>query len=175
MTDIAASPATIRAVGAALGRGRLYDDKLGGADEGRIAAWAEAAEPYQLSHEDMLAAVTAYYTDTPDGRTMQVADLIRHARAIRRERAERESDRMRDARQAQIDARVAEHVAEITQILDAKYERASKRHGVNPLSVRCAWCHASPGDRCVIPRTSQALKDGFHPSRVEAAEAKADA
>lgn len=85
MTEIKATPETIRAVAAALGRARLFDDKLGGSDEGRIAAWSEAANPHKLSQDDMLAAVTAFYADE-SGRAMQVADLIRLGRQIRRER-----------------------------------------------------------------------------------------
>lgn len=89
MTDIAASPATIRAVAAALGRARLYDDKLGGADEGRIAAWAEVVDQYDLDQEDLIAGVVSYYSTNREGRVMQVADLVRHARAHRVDRSDR--------------------------------------------------------------------------------------
>ena len=88
--DIAATPATIRAVAAALGRARLYDDKLGGSDQGRIAAWAEVVDQYDLDQDDLLAGVTAYYASNLDGRTMQVADLLKHARIIRADRLDRD-------------------------------------------------------------------------------------
>ena len=159
MTEIAASAQTIRAVGAALARARLFDDKIGASDEGRIAAWSEAVDPYNLSHDDLMAAVTAYYQDNPDGRTMQVADLIRHARAIRRDRAEREPDQFREARQSQIDARVAEHVADIAEARAIPYERPSNATSFNPLTVHCPWCHAGPGSRCRIPSTDLTLSE----------------
>lgn len=93
MTEIAASPRTILAVGAALGRARLFDDKLGGADEGRIAAWSEVIDQYDLDESDLLAGVTSYYSTNREGRVMQVADLVRHARAIRCDRDERSAPR----------------------------------------------------------------------------------
>jgi len=48
--------------------------------------------------------------------------------------------------------------------------------GVNPLCVRCPWCRAGIGSRCIIPGTQIQLEEhppirtGFHPSRIEAAE-----
>lgn len=89
MTDIAATPATIRAVAAALGRARLYDDKLGNADAGRIAAWAEVVDQYDLDQDDLIAGVVSYYTTNHDGRAMQVSDLVRHSRAHRADRSDR--------------------------------------------------------------------------------------
>lgn len=100
--EVKASGDTIRAVAMALGRARLFDDRLGGSDEGRIAAWAEAAEPHHLSQEDMMASVTAYYAEE-SGKAMQVADLIRVGRRIRTDRGQREADDEREARQAQWD------------------------------------------------------------------------
>lgn len=101
--EVNATRETIHAVAASLGRARLFDDRLGGSDQGRIAAWAEAAEPHHLSQADMMAAVTAYYAEE-SGRAMQVADLIRLGRRIRSDRGQREADEEREARQAKWDA-----------------------------------------------------------------------
>lgn len=170
MTDepeIKASAETIRSVATALGRARLFDDKLGGSDEGRIAAWAEAADPHQLSKEDMLAAVTAYY-GAVSGRAMQVADLISYGRQIRRDRGMEEPDAARDARQKALEAKVREDVAELaaSKAVEAKYTRPES---MGALGVRCPWCRAGVGQRCVVPRTDKPLtKVRFHPARTEA-------
>src|SRR4029077_14969487 len=89
MSEIAASPQTVRAVAAALGRARLFDDQLEGAAAGRSAAWAEVVDQYDIDQSDLLAGVTAYYSSNREGRVMQVADLVRPARAIRVDRDER--------------------------------------------------------------------------------------
>lgn len=169
MTDVKASPATIRAVATALGRARLFDDKLGGSDEGRIAAWAEAVEPHALSQADMLQAVTDFYSSNDGGRTMQVSDLIRHARNLRRDRAQAESDAERQAREDMLDRR--DELLAITQDVGKclSSTKPMPRPKANPLLVRCPWCHASVNVRCSVPRTNETL-NGWHPSRVEAAE-----
>ena len=45
--------------------------------------------------------------------------------------------------------------------------RAQQRVGA--MSVTCPWCHAIPGELCVVPGTRQRLRDaGVHPARIEA-------
>lgn len=90
MSHINASETTIRATAAALGRAALFDDRITEGDPARIGAWSEVIEPHKLDTATLLAAVDAFYNDNPNARTIQVADLIRHGRNMRRERAERE-------------------------------------------------------------------------------------
>lgn len=139
MTDIAASPATIRAVAAALGRARLYDDKLGNADEGRIAAWAEVVDQYDIDQSDLLAGVTAYYSTNPGGRVMQVADLVRHARAIRCERDERTSlpeiEPRRPAEHFPGDAKAAKDPADYPKGWTAEQRSSAYWYAINMRAV----------------------------------------
>lgn len=102
-TTINASEATIRAVGAALGRAALFDDKITAEDTARIAAWSEAIDPYKLAVEDLLQAVTAHY-QSEALRTVTSADLIRLGRDIRKDRAQRESIEDRKAHEDAMDA-----------------------------------------------------------------------
>lgn len=162
---------TIRGIAAALARARLFDDKIGNADEGRILAWAQAVEPHRISQQDLEDGVTSYYDSNRDGRTIQVADLVAHARAIRRERGEREPDEAREARQEALAAKVAEMSEELAgrrgiPAPEPKYKRPT----ANVLQVPCPWCHASVGQQCVVPRTKDRPSDGAHPSRRELAE-----
>jgi hypothetical protein len=164
--NIDATPDTIRATAAALGKARLLDDKLGNADQARIAAWAEVVEPHKLCQQDLLEAVGAFYVDNPVGRTIQVGDLIHHARQVRRERAEREPDELREARQAALDAKAAEDDAERTT-WDGPLKHS--RPPFNPLMHRCPHCGARPGTHCTVPGTNRPPHDGTHPSREDAA------
>lgn len=59
--------------------------------------------------------------------------------------------------------------------LERERERHEKPAGTggygNLLTVRCPWCHASPGQHCTVPQTKRRPHGGAHPSRIEAAEA----
>lgn len=90
MTSINARPETVRAVGNAIGRAALFDDRITEGDSARIAAWAEAVERHHLDAEDLLDAVTSYYS-TPRERAILVGDLIHHARNARQDRAQRDN------------------------------------------------------------------------------------
>lgn len=90
MTSINATPETVRAVGNAIGRAALFDDRITEGDSARIAAWAEAVERHNLDPTDLLDAVTSYYS-TPRDRAILVGDLIQHARNARQDRAQRDN------------------------------------------------------------------------------------
>lgn len=123
-----------------------------------------------------LRGVRDHLAERP-GVWLEPGHVHQRVRAYIRDALEREPDELRERRQAELDAKVAEEIAERAgaRAKSLPYDRPSEQHGVTPLAVRCTWCHASPGNRCVIPGTTQQLRDGFHPSRREAAEARADA
>ena len=66
-----------------------YDPTFSRPDPAIAQAWAEAFDRYQLELPDLLAAVTRHYVESTD-RAMP-AHLVKHAREIRRDRAEREN------------------------------------------------------------------------------------
>lgn len=178
--NIEATPDTIRATAAALGKARLLDDKLGNPDEARIAAWAEVIEPHKLGQQDLLQAVRQFYEGNLAGRTISPGELIHHARQVRQERALREPDSAREARQAALDTKVAERVAERINDMagDAftpEYDRPSERRGFNPLSVRCPHCRAGVGQACMNSAFKGAKRHQPHPSRIDAAHEKENA
>ncbi|MFC9892133.1 hypothetical protein ACFVMC_00425 [Nocardia sp. NPDC127579] len=65
-----------------------YDPVFSRPDPALATGWAEAFSRYDLTLADLLDAVTRHYCESAD-RAMPV-HLIRHARDIRRDRAERE-------------------------------------------------------------------------------------
>ncbi|MFE3060572.1 hypothetical protein [Nocardia sp. NPDC059239] len=90
MAEIAASQSAMRAAASAWSRARIYDDKLGDADEARLAAWAESVERWELDTPDLVEGVIRYYEAETEGRTIGIGDLLHHARESRRQRAERD-------------------------------------------------------------------------------------
>lgn len=84
VTGIEATPETIRATSAAMGRASLYDDYFGIEDSARLAAWAEAVQRFDLEQHHLLNAVTTFYAGTPQGR-LGIGELIRLARQVRQD------------------------------------------------------------------------------------------
>lgn len=148
--SINASETTVRQTAAAIGRAALFDDKITDGDAARLAAWAEALEPYKLAGADLLAAVTAYYQGNHNGRTIQVADLIRHGREIRRERAERE--KAPDPTSPPNPALDGLPIPTEGKPVWAAYE-------VNDAIERpCPRCNAQPNEACINPINDHAQK-----------------
>jgi hypothetical protein len=116
-----------------------------------------------------LRAVRDHLAQCP-GVWLEPGHVHQRVRAYIRDRLEREPDELRERRQAELDAKVAQEIAEHAgHAKSLPYERPTKRHGVNPLSVRCPWCHMGVGQHCVVPQTSRRPAGGAHPSRIEAA------
>ncbi len=116
------------------------------------------------------SAVVAHFRDCP-GVWLEPGHIVQRWREFRQDRAMRESDAERAARQAALDARVAEAIepAVAATAIPLKYTRPSQRQDgkPNPLSIRCPWCHAGEFRPCKTPNTDVTLRDP-HPSRVEA-------
>lgn len=89
--SINASPETVAAVAETLKLAALLDDRITPSDKARIAAWAEQIHRHNLSRDDLLDAVQAFY-DQPSAQAIGVGDLIKHARTIRRDRLNRDDD-----------------------------------------------------------------------------------
>lgn len=84
-----------------------YDPYLTEPTEETARAWAEQFELYSLDIGDLMAAVTKVYSDNGSGYRPLPKDFTDAARAIRRERGERESTAERQAREDQRDAELA--------------------------------------------------------------------
>ncbi|MDV6276399.1 hypothetical protein R3Q06_23145 [Rhodococcus erythropolis] len=104
MTIIEATPQQLADAGAILGRSALFDNRFGEGDIGRASVWAEALAPYKLELPDALNAVTMHYRNEPS-RMIMPADVIRIAREIRVDRAQREPAEDRELRQLQHDVK----------------------------------------------------------------------
>lgn len=98
-----------------------YDAYLTAPTEETCLAWAEQFELYDIDQDDALRAVTKVYSEHGSGYRPLPKDITDAARAIRKERTERESSAQREAREDRLDARPAlvDHRAEITRFATA--------------------------------------------------------
>ena len=97
MAGIEATPDTIRATSAAMGRAALFDDYFAHEDSARLAAWAEAVQRFELGQHHLLNAVTTFYAGTPQGR-LGIGELIRLARQARQDDTMRQESDERQQR-----------------------------------------------------------------------------
>lgn len=101
--NLNASPETVKAITQVFKLTAILDDRAPSSDMARTAAWAEQVERHKLIEDDLLTGLQSYY-DSPHDRSMQIGDLIQHAKAARRKRVDDESRAEREARQAELDA-----------------------------------------------------------------------
>ncbi|WP_019732126.1 hypothetical protein [Mycobacterium avium] len=104
MTTINATEADVRAVGEVFQLAAALDPRAPSPNPARVAAWAEGVHRHQLTRDDLLDAVQAFY-DSPSTHAINIGDLVFHARNIKRTRLEREPDADRDARRELADAK----------------------------------------------------------------------
>lgn len=90
----------------ALAKCAAYDPWFPQPNRATVQAWAEQIERYELGSHDVLAGVTKMYSDNGSGFRPLPKDLTDAARAVRRDRTERESDADRQAREDRHDARL---------------------------------------------------------------------
>jgi hypothetical protein len=154
-----------------------YDQYLPQLSPDLARSWAKVFARFGLTAEQLIKGVDAVYATKGNGYRPLPADIAEAARSIRQSEAMAESDAQREARQEALSAKAVEDAAALAErkgIPPAeKYHRpAPGEHG--PARVRCPWCHAGPGQPCVVPRTNKRLtQTRHHPSRIEAAEANA--
>jgi hypothetical protein len=113
-------------------------------------------------------AVIAHFREKPEF-WLNPGHIVERWRAYKRDQLAREPDEMREARQAELDARLQEAIDEVRTELPSG-SPLWVRPAVNALLVACPWCRSSVGQRCTFPNTVEYTKTP-HPSRVEAAEA----
>ena len=149
---INADAESIRTAGDAWGRARIYDDKLGEPDAARIALWAESISRWKLGAPDVLGGVTRYY-EKPGVPTIQIGDMLHHAREIRRDRAEREK-----AREI-IDAPALPNPAAGGLPIPTEGTPVWAAYEINGAINRdCPRCDAKPDEVCIVPGTEHTLK-----------------
>lgn len=153
----------------ALAKCAAYDPWFPNPNRATVEAWAEQIAHHHLDLPDVLAGVARMYGEAGHGFKPLPGDLVRAARAIRSERAEREPDEYRDARQRALEAKVADQAAALAESkTPTRFYRPSKAHGTNPLTVVCPFCRAGTGRRCTNTATGQP-RHTAHPSRIAAA------
>lgn len=148
-----------------------YDQYLPQLSADVARSWAKVFAYYNLSPEDVLAGVDRVYADQGAGYRPLPADIAKAARAIRQDRTLREGPSEWEQREALIDARVAEHVAQVAAGKDLPADVKFERPEFNPLRVRCGHCKASRFQPCTthdgIPLRREPR---YHQSRVDAAK-----
>ncbi len=155
---------TVIAVAHVLGKAALFDPRFSKPDEGKALAWAQALQPHNFTTEDILDAVVKFYSDNAD-RTLMVADVIARAKAIRRDRAQREDAEARDNRAQALDRRHGLRVVPGDPqlgglpIAGADGPPIPGAYKVNDAVERtCPTCNAEPLEPCTNPRTGSARK-----------------
>jgi hypothetical protein len=90
----------------ALAKCASYDPWFPKASQALVTSWAEQIEHYALQLPDVLAGVTKMYSDNGAGFRPLPKDLCDSARAMRRDRTERETEAERRAREDRRDAQL---------------------------------------------------------------------
>lgn len=99
-----------QAAALALAKCAAYDPWFPKASQAIVDSWAEQIEKYKLDVPDVLAGVTKMYSDNGSGFRPLPKDLTDAARAVRRDRTERESESERRAREDRRDAELDQRV-----------------------------------------------------------------
>ena len=120
-----------------------------------------------------LQAVLNHARDCP-GVWLEPGHVVAGVRAIRRDQYERQTLEERAAYEDHIDERIKHKILEIAEAKTIPADDAPRRQymrpTINPRTVGCPYCHASPGQRCT--NGNQPQRTGAHPSRVDAAATK---
>lgn len=104
------TPEQISDAAAVLAKVKAHDPSAPNPDAAVALAWAEAFAVHGLKRDDLLAGVRVLYSDTERQRDRVLAvDVIKRARQIRRERAERDDQAARARRESIIDAKAENH------------------------------------------------------------------
>jgi hypothetical protein len=115
------NPQQIAAV--ALAKCAAYDPWFPKASQAIVDSWSEQIKRYGLELADVLEGVSKMYSENGSGFRPLPKDMTDAARAIRRDRTEREDDTARRAREDQHDADLANRErlrAMIAPLADAK-------------------------------------------------------
>jgi hypothetical protein len=141
--NINASAESVRAAGAAIGRASLFDDRITDGDAGRIAAWAEALDPFGFDQADVLAGVTKHY-QAQNAPTIKVGDLIASARELRRQRAEKEKGESAAAATPPPNAAIGG-----LPIASADGKPIAAAYAINgAIDIACPRCQSEAGTAC---------------------------
>ena len=144
-----------------------YDHRTVG--EADVIAWKETIG--ELPREPALKAVTEFRREQP-GEWLEAGHIYQRVRAKIRDDLAREPDALREARQAALEAKVAEDAETRTPWVGPLRHH---RPPFNPLLVRCPHCGVHAGTRCVVPGTNRPPYGGAHPARLDAAQARSNA
>ncbi|MCG7592415.1 hypothetical protein [Mycobacterium sp. PSTR-4-N] len=150
-----------------------YDQYLPQLSEDVARAWAKTFARFGLTAEQLIRGVDAVYAERGNGYRPLPADIAQAARAIRQDERMREPAAVRDRRMEGLAAKAAEDVVALAERKGVPATTTTfERRGINPASrVKCPWCHAGPGQPCVIPITHKPLRRRqFHDARIEAAQ-----
>ena len=133
--------------------------------EADVTIWAGIIG--ELDKELALRAIQSHLKHRP-GVWLEPGHVYEGARSIRRDELARESDAARERRQEALSTKAVDDAAELAERKGIPGEVKFQRRPPAPeLLVPCPWCKAREGQPCTIPRTSERLRNGFHPSRTD--------
>ena len=136
--------------------------------EADVKIWSEiiGGDDKQLA----LRAVRDHLAECP-GVWLEPGHVHQRVKAFRRDQWERESIEAKQARMEALESKAVDDAHELAARKGIPIEAPKyKRTGGSPcLRVKCPWCKAGPGQPCVVPNTSRAPAELWHPSRKELA------
>lgn len=132
-----ATPETVRAVAEALELAAFLDDRVGHSDPNRIKAWAEQVQRHNLTTSDLLDGVQDFH-DSPHDRSMQVGDLIHHARQARSRRLAKDQEQRQREIAAAGDQKAAEAMTAVASGLSFGRAKRTPRLEKAELGLQCA-------------------------------------
>ncbi len=156
MTATPPTSETITAVAEVLKLAAFLDDRIGGADKGRIMAWATQVQRHELTSPDLLDGLQAFY-DGPSTHAMGIGDLIQQARKARRERNEAEEARVSEERAQRNDAKVADDLTAISAAALSRPRRTTPR--LDAARAGLQTCQGKAAARAAIGEYFAAVKD----------------
>lgn len=160
--NLDATDETIAATAEAMQLAGLLDDRFGHSDDARVTAWAEQIQRHELERDDLLDAVQAFY-DIRQPYSLGIGDLLDAARALRRDRAQRETV---DARLEHMDTTAARKAADETRTIAEAFAAAA---GSAPRTPRLVEAEHQL-QRCQGKRESMAAIREFLAAKAEARE-----
>jgi hypothetical protein len=119
-----------------------YDQFLPRLSPDVARSWAKVFTYHRLTPDELIAGVDKVYLDHGSGYRPLPADIANAARQLRRDRAERETEAERRAREDRIDQRVAQGIATVAAACSIpEHPARSEEHTAWPT---CQACNRSP-------------------------------
>lgn len=138
--------------------------------EADVMLWTEILDT--IPKDLALQAVIAHFREKP-GVWLEPGHIYTRVKAMQRDQFDRQPLADIEAHTDRIDEKLAPFIVELADAKSIDTALKYQRPGNNPLRVACPHCRASAGRPCTTGARIPLRRDPrFHPSRIDAADAK---